>query len=180
MNIKQLIKVLGPGLMWAGAAVGVSHLVQSTRAGANFGFELLWVLILANIIKYPFFEFGPRYAASTGKHLVDGYKEIGRWAVALYAILTVATMFIIQGAITIVTAGLLANILGLHISMLAISAILLIVTMVIIAIGRYSVLDKVMKIIILTLTLSTIIAVISAFNVGFHPNPEFASILIGL
>ena len=35
---KQFLKSLGPGLMWAGAAVGVSHLIQSTRAGANFGF----------------------------------------------------------------------------------------------------------------------------------------------
>ena len=32
---------LQPGLLWAGAAIGVSHLVQSTRAGATFGFALL-------------------------------------------------------------------------------------------------------------------------------------------
>lgn len=59
--INQL-KSLGPGLLWAGAAIGVSHLVQSTRAGANYGFALLWALLLANIFKYPAFEFGPRYA----------------------------------------------------------------------------------------------------------------------
>ena len=28
-----MFKSLGPGLLFAGAAVGVSHLVQSTRAG---------------------------------------------------------------------------------------------------------------------------------------------------
>ena len=36
--IKKL-KSLGPGLLFAGAAIGVSHLVQSTRAGADFGFS---------------------------------------------------------------------------------------------------------------------------------------------
>ena len=36
-----LWKTLGPGLLMAGAAVGVSHLVQSTRAGAVYGFGLL-------------------------------------------------------------------------------------------------------------------------------------------
>lgn len=36
-------KSIGPGLIWAGAAVGVSHLVQSTRAGADYGFQLLGV-----------------------------------------------------------------------------------------------------------------------------------------
>jgi len=33
----KIIKKLGPGLLFAGAAIGVSHLVQSTRAGADFG-----------------------------------------------------------------------------------------------------------------------------------------------
>ena len=42
-------KKLGPGLLFAGAAIGVSHLVQSTRAGADFGLGLLWVLLLINI-----------------------------------------------------------------------------------------------------------------------------------
>jgi len=32
---KLILKSLGPGLLFAGAAVGVSHLVQSTRAGAD-------------------------------------------------------------------------------------------------------------------------------------------------
>ena len=45
------IKQLGPGLLFAGAAIGVSHLVQSTRAGADYGWGLLWVLIMANLFK---------------------------------------------------------------------------------------------------------------------------------
>ena len=63
----KYLKKLGPGLLFAGSAVGVSHLVQSTKAGANFGFGLIWALVLINIIKFPFFEFGPRYAAATGE-----------------------------------------------------------------------------------------------------------------
>ena len=68
MNFKKLnwLKHLGPGLLFAGAAIGVSHLVQSTRAGADFGFGLIWALVLIHIIKYPFFQFGPRYATATG------------------------------------------------------------------------------------------------------------------
>ena len=69
-------KILGPGLLYAGAAIGVSHLVQSTRAGADFGYGLVWAVLLANFLKYPFFEYGPRYAASTGKSLLHGYQAI--------------------------------------------------------------------------------------------------------
>ena len=172
-KIKRLIKILGPGLMWAGAAVGVSHLVQSTRAGAEFGFALIGLLIFSNIIKYPFFEFAPRYAAATGQHLVQGYKNVGKWAVALYGVLTVLTMFTIQAAVTIVTASLVGNIFGLSYSLVVISAGLLLITMLIIAIGRYSLIDGVMKVIILTLTISTLIAVASALNIGYHPIPDF-------
>lgn len=41
-----LRNALGPGLLMAGAAVGVSYLVQSTRAGAEYGLALLgWMPI---------------------------------------------------------------------------------------------------------------------------------------
>ncbi|MFV1959924.1 MAG: divalent metal cation transporter, partial [Planctomycetota bacterium] len=73
-------KAFGPGLLWAGAAVGVSHLVQSTRGGAKFGLGLLGVVIVANVFKYPAFSFGPRYAAATGTSLLEGYRRRGRWA----------------------------------------------------------------------------------------------------
>ena len=35
-------KTLGPGILFASTAIGVSHLVQSTKAGALFGFGLIW------------------------------------------------------------------------------------------------------------------------------------------
>ena len=86
----------GPGLLWAAAAIGVSHLVQSTRAGAVAGFGLAGVILLALIIKYPFFEYGPRYAAATGTSLVEGYLKIGKWALWLYFVITLAMSVIIQ------------------------------------------------------------------------------------
>ena len=104
---------LGPGLLWAGAAVGVSHLVQSTRAGATFGLGLIGLVVFANLYKYPTFSFGPRYAAATGTSLLEGYRREGRWALALYAIVTLATMFTVQAAVTFVTAALCTTLLGI-------------------------------------------------------------------
>lgn len=157
-------KILGPGLLYAGAAIGVSHLVQSTRAGADFGYGLVWAILLANILKYPFFEFGPRYASSTGKSLLYGYKSIGNWALYLFLILTFLSMFIIQSAVTVVTAGLASEISGLVIAPWLMSSILLAICTSILLIGKYSVLDKTIKLIILTLSVSTIIALIAAFT----------------
>jgi Mn2+/Fe2+ NRAMP family transporter len=163
MKIKNILSMLGPGLLYAGAAIGVSHLVQSTRAGADYYFDLLWILLLANALKYPFFEFGPRYASATGKSLIDGYSEVGRWAVVLFTILTLTTMFAVQAAVTVVTAGIAGQVFHINISTPVMSAIILGSTMLLLIVGRYKILDRLIKVVILVLALSTIVAVISAF-----------------
>ena len=173
MKLKNIWKLLGPGLLYAGAAVGVSHLVQSTRSGAEYGFELLGILVLANILKYPFFEFGPRYAIATGESLIDGYRRIGKWAVILFVILTVSTMFTIQAAVTVVTAGLIGNVFHLSLSPVQISGIILFITMMVLMIGRYSVLDKLIKWVIVILATSTVVAVVFAIGNGFHPEAQY-------
>ena len=156
---KGLLKSLGPGLLFAGAAIGVSHLVQSTKAGAEFGFGLLWALILVNLFKYPFFQFGPRYAAATGNTLVDGYYKLGKPVLAIYYIINFATMFTIQAAVTIVTAGLASQLFGITSNLVIWSMILIGVSVILLVIGKYKLLDNLMKFIIVLLTVSTIIAV---------------------
>jgi len=156
------LKNLGPGLLFAGAAIGVSHLVQSTRAGADFGFGLIWALVLIHIVKYPFFQFGPRYATATGESLLDGYKKLGKSVLISYFILNLATMFTIQAAVTIVTAGLAANLFGITTNPIIWSIIITVICVTLLLIGKYKLLDNLMKIIVITLTLSTIIALILA------------------
>ena len=158
---KNIFKSLGPGLLFAGAAVGVSHLVQSTRAGANFGFGLLWVLLLATIFKYPFFQFGPRYAAATGETLLDGYKKLGKVVLAISFAISFLTMFIIQAAVTIVTAGLAINIFGTF-DLFTWSVLITISSMIILLVGKYKLLDGLMKYVILLLTICTLFAVTAA------------------
>jgi Mn2+/Fe2+ NRAMP family transporter len=163
------IKNLGPGLLFAGAAIGVSHLVQSTRAGADFGLGLLWALILVNLFKYPFFQFGPRYATATGESLLDGYKKLGKGVLMTYYILNIATMFTIQTAVTIVTAGLASTLFGDFISVEIWTVIILFVCFSLLVLGKYKLLDNLMKVIVLTLTISTIIAVYMALSKSSSP-----------
>ena len=158
---KNIFKSLGPGLLFAGAAVGVSHLVQSTRAGADFGFGLLWVLLLATVFKYPFFQFGPRYAAATGETLLDGYKKLGKVVLAISYAISFLTMFIIQAAVTIVTAGLAINIFGTF-DLFTWSVLITISSMIILLVGKYKLLDGLMKYVILLLTICTLFAVTAA------------------
>lgn len=167
---KSLINSLGPGLLFAGAAIGVSHLVQSTKAGAEFGFGLLWALLLVHLFKYPFFQFGPRYAAATGETLLDGYKKLGKPVLVAYYIINFATMFTIQAAVTIVTAGLASQLFGFSNNLVLWSITITIISLLILIIGKYKLLDNLMKFIIMLLTVSTITAVSVAL---FSTNETF-------
>lgn len=161
-----MLASLGPGLVWAAAAVGVSHLVQSTRAGASYGFALVWIVILANALKYPFFEYGPRYAAATGESLVDGYRRQGRWAVWAYFLLTLGTMFAVLAAVTFVAGGLATQLFGDALSPFAYSVVVLAVCAVALVPGQYPLLDKLVKGIMALLAVSTIAAVAAAAIAG--------------
>ena len=159
------LKNLGPGLLFAGAAIGVSHLVQSTRAGADFGLGLIWALLLVNLFKYPFFQFGPRYATATGESLLEGYLKLGKGVLTVYFIISLATIFTIQTAVTIVTAGLASSLFGDFISIKVWTVIILVICLSLLIFGKYKLLDRLMKIIIITLTISTLVAVSMAlFN----------------
>lgn len=151
-------KSFGPGLLWAAAAIGVSHLVQSTRAGAMAGFGLAGVVLLANVLKYPFFEYGPRYAAATGESLVEGYLRIGRWALWLYILITLSTGIVIQTAIVLLTSFLIRYAFGFELAIPLLAAIVCVVSGVVLFIGRFRTLDLVVKLILALLGISTLIA----------------------
>lgn len=161
---KNTLKALGPGFLFAAVSVGVSHLVQSTRAAAGYGFTLVWIILLAMLLKYPLFEFGQRYAAATGHSLLEGYRRQGKWSLVLYLLLTLGTMFTVLAAVTAVTAGLAIQLTGWEPVLFEIStittwsAILIMMGVLILVIGRFPLMDKVIKATVIILTLSTIVA----------------------
>lgn len=151
---------LGPGLLYAGAAIGVSHLVQSTQAGAMFGYSLIIVIVLANVMKYPFFEFGPRYANATGESLMHGYYKLHPSLLGIFLLMTWITMFIVQAAVSVVTAGLAYQLIGISPDALepwVLTILVLLISIALLWSGTYRVIDRVMKFIILTLTITTLI-----------------------
>ena len=158
----QNLKKLGPGLLFAGAAIGVSHLVQSTRAGADFGFGLLWALLISIILKYPFFQYGSRFALATKMSLLDGYYKLGKIYLLIFFIISIGTIFTIQTAVTIVTASLATTILGDSQNLVILSTLIILLCFLILLFGNYKFLDNLIKIIILALTASTLIALLVA------------------
>lgn len=161
---------MGPGILFASTAIGVSHLVQSTRAGADFGFALVGYVIAANLFKYPFFEFGSRYANATGESLIDGYLRIGKWMLWLYFIITIISMLLVSAAVGAVTSGFLQNLFGITEWGIYATGGLFLFCLLFLASGRFGLLDKLTKLIGTVLLVSTIFAFVLALVKG--PNPQ--------
>ncbi|MDX1578854.1 MAG: divalent metal cation transporter, partial [Gemmatimonadota bacterium] len=153
-------KTFGPGLVWAATSIGVSHLVQSTRAGAMAGFALVGVIVVALVLKYPFFEYGARYAAATGRSLVEGYRGMGRWALWLYLAITIVTAIASISAIVLFTAFLTSFAFGQAWPPAWTGAALMGACGVLLALGRYRGLDLTIKALLALLFVSTIVAAI--------------------
>ena len=164
--LSQFSKTAGPGILFACTAIGVSHLVQSTRAGADFGLMILGFVVLVTLLKYPFFEYGSRYANSTQTSIIDGYKKLGKPALWLYFLLTIASMFFVTGAVGFVTAGFFENLFGVDFLGGWTVVILFAVCVGILAVGRYSTLDSMIKIIAIVLLISTTFAFLLALYNG--------------
>ena len=106
-KLNHLFQSLGPGIMMATAAVGGSHLVASTKAGAIFGWQLALLILLVNFLKYPFFRAGVTYTMGTGQSLIAGYGKMGRGYLWLFTILTALSSVINTAALAIFSASLL-------------------------------------------------------------------------
>ncbi|GMN05972.1 divalent metal cation transporter [Croceitalea sp. MTPC5] len=165
--MKKLLQIVGPGLLFASMAIGTSHLVLSTKAGAQYGWVMIIPIVLANILKYPFFEFGVRYTHVTEKTLIEGYQNLGRKYLWLYAFITVVSVFTILAALYVVTAGLFMNLfkvsnVGINTVTLALFAFI----SLLLIIGRYRFLEVSLKFVVSILFLALITTTIVVIHKG--------------
>lgn len=160
---RGLLTILGPGILFAGAAVGVSHLIQSTRAGGIYGLALIAFILFANLAKYPAFRFGNQYAAATGSNLIVAYKQQGPFSIWMFILSTLATMFAGCAAISITTAGLAKVTFGLETDTFIIVLCVWAIVASILYFGQYRALDLIVKCLLAFLTIATLIATVLVF-----------------
>jgi Mn2+/Fe2+ NRAMP family transporter len=180
-KLNVLLKNLGPGLLFASMAIGTSHLVLSTKAGAQFGWLMVIPIVLANIFKYPFFEFGVRYTNVTNKTLIEGYLNRGKGWLWFYAFITLITTFTILAALYTVTSGLFINLFKIsNISIAEIALGLFVLISALLIIGRYRFLETSLKFVVAVLFFTLLITTVLVIYKGqvesianFRPPPIF-------
>ncbi len=156
------LSALGPGILMASAAVGGSHIIASTQAGAIYGWQLAIIIILANLFKYPFFRFGVQYTLDSGNTLLEGYRQKGKSYLWVFFLLNVFSTVINTAAVGLLCAAILTFVLPISVPVPTLSLIVIGVSLFILLFGQYRLLDSLSKLIMIALTLTTLTAVIIA------------------
>ena len=177
---QRRFQAMGPGIMMASAAVGGSHIIASTQAGALYGWQLALIIILANLFKYPFFRFGPQYTLTTGKSLLQGYAEKSRVYLWVFFVLNLFATVINTAAVAMLCAAILNFVLpAAALSVNTLAVLVLSSAVILLLLAPYRTVDKLSKIIMVSLTLTTTAAVLVALLNGggekaadfIEPNP---------
>lgn len=174
-NWRTKLKALGPGILMASAAVGGSHIVSSTQAGAIYGWQLALVILLINIFKYPFFRFGSQYTMENDKSLIEGYAEKGKGWLAIFFVLNIFSAIVNTAGVGILCAAILYNIFpnGFGLSISQLTTIIIVIIWAMLLIGGYKFLDSLAKWVMTALTIATVVAVVIALFKHREYAPDF-------
>ncbi|GLT13933.1 NRAMP family divalent metal transporter [Vibrio algivorus] len=171
----SLIKALGPGVMMASAAVGGSHLVSSTQAGAIYGWQLAALILLVNFFKYPFFRAGVQYTLGTGQSLVQGYHQMGIGYLWLFNVLNFVSAFVNIAALLMFSASLMGYFLPISLSLPTIAGGIVVTCLAILVAGHFKALSTLSKVIMGVLVITTVLAVMIAASNGAVAPADYQS-----
>lgn len=102
-----MIRFAGPGMIVAGSIVGSGELIATTKAGAEAGFTLLWLIILGCVVKvFTQVELG-RYTLISGRTTLDALTDVpgprlrgrGNWLVWYWFVMWLASISQLGGIV---------------------------------------------------------------------------------
>lgn len=97
-GLMRWLAILGPGLIATSAGNDAGGIATYSQAGAKFGYELIWVMILLTLSFAVVQEMCARLGAATGRGLLDLIRE--RFGIA-WALFAVVVILIANGGVTV-------------------------------------------------------------------------------
>lgn len=97
-SLKKKVAMIGPGLVVAATGVGTGDLVAALVAGAGFGLVFVWAIILGSIFKHFLNEGVGRFHLATGKTIIEGWQQMGKWATGYFGVYSVIWGFVYGAA----------------------------------------------------------------------------------
>ncbi len=66
---------LMPGIFLIGYNIGTGSLTAMSKAGANFGTDMLWAVLVSCLITWYLINFFSRFTSVTGMTAMEGYRR---------------------------------------------------------------------------------------------------------
>lgn len=97
-GLLRWLAILGPGLIATSAGNDAGGIATYAQAGAKFGYELIWVMVILTLSFAVVQEMCARLGAATGRGLLDLIRE--RFGIA-WALFAVGVILIANGGVTV-------------------------------------------------------------------------------
>ena len=106
---KNLLAVLGPGILVAATGVGAGDLATAALAGTKLGVAILWAVVIGAFVKFVLNEGLTRWQLVTGETLVEGaMSRLGRPAQYIFLVYLAVWSFMVAAAL-MSACGVAAN-----------------------------------------------------------------------
>lgn len=128
------------------------------------------LVLLINLIKYPFLLVGTRFTAATGLSLLEGYQQQAGWYLPVFLLITAATGVANIAAVAAVSGSLATSLLpaalAASLSPTILAVLLLAFCLVQLLWGHYRSLDRFSKLVVALLVVSTTAAAVATLLKG--------------
>ncbi|QNM85583.1 Nramp family divalent metal transporter [Polaribacter pectinis] len=183
--IKNWFKNIGPGTLVAAAFIGPGTVTICTLAGVNFGFNLLWAMLLSIIATIFLQEMAARLGIISQKGLSEVIREEIKIPFLKHFVTLLILAAIVVGNASYEAGNISGGILGLEtifgksilnfgdISINLMSSVIGVIAFVLLYIGNYKFLEKALVTLVLVMSVSFLITAIVT-------KPDILEILKGL
>ena len=169
-KIWLLLLKIGPGLFCVGYTIGTGSVTSMSKAGAQFGSKLLWVLALSCFFSWVLLEAYGRYAIVTGDTAIHSFKTKFKGG-RIFAVLVIISVVLGQWCCLSGLIGLTSSAVyetfrivipslapGGYVPILITAVIILIGLYAILWVGTYSIFEKILVLFVAILALSFVIS----------------------
>lgn len=140
-QIRPRFSSIGPGLVVAATGVGAADLVATLVAGQNYGYALLWAIVLGCIMKIVLVEGAARYSLATGETIYEGWAKLGLWT-SVYFGPYIVIWGIVYGAAAMAGTGIPLHAMFPQLGVTAWGIISGLVGLALVWFGRYGLVEK--------------------------------------
>jgi len=148
-RLKIFILSILPGIFLMGYNIGTGSITSMSKAGANFGLDLLWAILISCIITYYLFITFSRFTMATDKTIIQGIKDhvnpyLAMVLIVIFSIIILGALIGVLGIIAEVIQVAVHESFGYHLPLGLYAVLISVLIYTLLFIGTFGFFEKVL------------------------------------